>query len=152
MTMPETSTPIGGGCYCGTVRWRLVAPDGPASLPVRVCQCSFCLKHGAQYTSDPHATLELHVSTYKLVQRYRFGHGTADFIFCRECGTLIAALMDGPGCTERAVLNINTADKPETFSTPPRATDFDTERREERLARRSESWIGHVIWMSEPRA
>ena len=112
MSTPETSTRIDGGCHCGVIRWRLAASIGPETLPVRVCQCSFCVKHGARYTSDACAMLELHASNDDLVQRYRFGHGTADFILCRQCGTLIAALMDGPERAGRAVLNITTADQP----------------------------------------
>lgn len=150
MNKTETSTLIDGGCHCSAIRWRLVAPGGTGALPVRVCQCSFCRKHGARYTSNPRATLTLHAPDDNLVQRYRFGHGTADFILCHQCGALVAAVMDGLGRTGRAVLNINTADRPQTFPAPPRAMDFDSESREERLARRGESWIGRVTWTSEP--
>jgi hypothetical protein len=47
-------------------------------------------------------------------------------------------------------LNINTADQPKTFTSPPRAMDFDNESRGERLARRGDNWIGHVIWTIKP--
>ena len=151
MNTPETSTRIDGGCHCGAIRWRLAAPVGAESLPVRVCQCDFCLKHGARYTSDPRARLELQAAADDLVQRYRFGHGTADFVICRKCGTLIAAVMDGSGNARRAVLNVNTADQPKTFSASPHAMDFDSESQEERLARRGGNWVGQVIWTRNPR-
>ena len=42
-----------GRCHCGAIgfEYRTAKPVG--EWPVRACQCSFCLKHGAIYTSDP---------------------------------------------------------------------------------------------------
>ncbi len=75
-----------GRCHCGNIRFAFESGVPPAELPVRVCGCAFCVRHGARYTSDPGGAVGVEVDDEALVQRYTFGHRTAEFILCRRCG------------------------------------------------------------------
>lgn len=44
---------ITGGCHCGNIHYELTADVEFEELPVRICSCTFCQKHGNRYTSDP---------------------------------------------------------------------------------------------------
>ena len=46
-----------GRCHCGAVGFAYETAKPPGEWPVRECQCSFCQKHGACYTSDPAGAL-----------------------------------------------------------------------------------------------
>ena len=78
-----------------------------------------------------------------MVQRYAFGHRTAEFILCRRCGCvpLATSVIDGK---TYAIININVTNEPEAFSRPPADFDYDEETVEKRLTRRKENWIGTV--------
>ncbi len=134
---------ISGACHCGVIRYRFSSPVAVADLPVRQCGCSFCTKQGARYTSHPAGALEISVTEADELGRYRFGHGTADFLLCRRCGTLIAAISRIDG-RDHAVLNINTADEAERFGATADTFDYDAEAPHERLERRRRNWIGEV--------
>ncbi|MFQ5533972.1 MAG: hypothetical protein ACE5EM_04010 [Sphingomonadales bacterium] len=139
----NNSEVITGGCHCGALTYRFKSPLAAAELPVRPCSCTFCTKHGARYTSHPEGTVEVVVKEPYLLERYRFGHQTADFLICRRCGAIILAVceIENRLC---GVININTTDKPDCFVAQTVVSRFDAERREDRLARRSRNWIGHV--------
>lgn len=85
------------------------------------------------------------------MQRYRFGHGTADFVLCRHCGVFAFAIavVEG-GCY--AVTNLNLAldrDRalPETF------LEALNENESERAARRRRNWAPVVSgWTVESEA
>ena len=44
-------------------------------------------------TSDPAGLLTFQCSDPTLIQRYRFGGRTADFLICRECGVYVGVQM-----------------------------------------------------------
>ena len=67
-------------------------PKPPGEWPVRECQCSFCQKHGACYTSDPSGSVRFVHTDAAALTRYRFGHQTADFVFCGRCGGYLGAV------------------------------------------------------------
>ncbi len=46
---------ITGGCHCSNIRFRLESAKPPSEFAPRVCDCTFCTKHGARYISDPEA-------------------------------------------------------------------------------------------------
>lgn len=135
---------VTGGCHCGALKYRFVSPVPIAELPVRPCSCSFCVKHGGRYTSHPEGALRLEVSDPALLERYRFGHETADFLLCRHCGTLIAATCEIGGRL-RGVLNINSAEQHDRFAPPAPPSRFDAEGRDDRISRRERNWIGEVL-------
>ncbi len=77
-----------------------------------------------------------------MVQRYRFGTKTADFVFCRKCGVMPFVLSKIEGKTFAGV-NINTSDK-EYNTNHIKRVSFSGESIEERMERRKRSWIGRV--------
>ena len=79
---------ITGGCHCGNVTFDLHVPVSGATIPVRACSCTFCRKHGGVYTSHPDARLEARIAERDEVNRYQFGHRTAEFYVCRRCGAV----------------------------------------------------------------
>src|SRR5919197_1382297 len=97
---------LGGSCHCGNVRVLLRTTRLPASLALRACQCSFCARHGARTTSDPHAELEIHVADPSLLSRYRFGLRLSEFLVCSRCGVYVAAVITESG-QHLATLNAN---------------------------------------------
>jgi hypothetical protein len=82
-----------GRCHCGALSARYRTAIAPPAWSLRACQCSFCRGHGAISTSDPQGLLEFRSSDPALVQRYRFGGRTADFLICRECGSFVGVEM-----------------------------------------------------------
>ena len=129
-----------GGCHCGNISYVLEWPlEG--GLVLRECSCSFCTKQGVVYTAHPQASLSIVVRTVNPTS-YEFDTRTAYCDFCPKCGIYVYA-----HCTidERkyAVLNANTISD---FVAPTgiRVKDFQGETTDERLSRRSDTWIGTV--------
>lgn len=90
-----------------------------------------------RWTSDPTGLVEIVVARQEDLSRYRFGTSTADFLICRRCGYVLAAVSHGD--SPRAVVNIDVLDRAGEFreATP---TDLEGEDVEERLARRDRTW------------
>ena len=132
-----------GRCHCGELSYSFSFPDSVVSLPARACGCTFCIKHGGVYTSHPGAVLDVEYRDGTNLGRYRFGHGTADFLVCRRCGVLVCAISTIDG-RDHAVLNINSLDDRDSPAFERTNTDFDAETPGERLARRKRNWIGSV--------
>lgn len=74
---------IHGGCHCGTVRFEVEVPEPP--IAALDCNCSVCRMTGFLHIMVPHDRFEL-LSGRDALTSYRFGTGTADHLFCRECG------------------------------------------------------------------
>jgi hypothetical protein len=133
--------PVGllGGCHCGNIRVDFMSLKAAAELPLRVCGCSFCRAHGARTTVDPDGRLGLRFLDEGGVSRYRFGHKTADFLVCRQCGVYVAAVMaQGQGLF--GTLNVNVLDVREVFRQAVAAVDYEGEQAQDRMARRVASW------------
>jgi hypothetical protein len=129
-----------GGCHCGNIRVALDWPEaaGP-SIPVRVCGCSFCWKHGAAWISHPEGQFRLQVADAGRVTPYRLGTGTAAFQVCATCGVVpaVTCVIEG---TRYAVVNARTFDGAEGLPLVQTATDFEGETVDARLARRRRNW------------
>ena len=126
-----------GSCHCGRVSVELRTPS---ALPpaARACGCSFCTRHGAAWTSDPHGELILTHQAPGDVHRYRFGLDITDFILCAHCGVPCAAV----GMVDDrllGVVNINTMDRRSEFAAAAHAS-FEGEATEDRIARRRAGW------------
>ena len=134
---------IDGGCHCGNIRFAFFRPPWGDTIPTRACGCSFCQKHGGNYTSHPDGRLEIEIGDHERLERYRFGTGTADFLVCRTCGVVpvVTSVIDG-NCY--AVVSVRAFEgiDPSLFDTA--AADFDGEGTDDRLERRKRSWIGTV--------
>jgi hypothetical protein len=126
-----------GRCHCGTIELALTATRPVAELPVRLCTCTFCRRHGPRYTSDPAGSVAIRVADAAALGRYRFGLGLADFLFCRTCGVYVGAFEPDPG---RAVLNLNVLDDAAAFAATPSTMDYDGEDETARVARRARAW------------
>jgi hypothetical protein len=134
---------IEGKCHCGNIRYALDWPGDGAAIATRVCGCTFCTKHGGNWTSHRDATLAAEVRDPGLVSKYRFGTATADFHVCARCGVvpLVTSEIDG---RLYAVVNANTFQgvDPSVFVRTP--TSFNGEGTGERLERRARNWIRNV--------
>jgi hypothetical protein len=133
-----------GGCHCGNLRLTLRLSRPPAEVRLRACGCSFCRAHNTRTTSDPQGSVEIRAADWSLVEAYRFGSGTAEFLLCRRCGVYIGAVCDTPAGL-RATINTNSLDDRTHFTQPATAVDHDGERLEDRLARRARTWTPAII-------
>lgn len=131
-----------GSCHCGTVSAEYET-DTPVIL--RQDGCGFCSSRGVKSASDPNGRLELS-STSRLV-RYRFGHGTADFLLCPTCGTYVAASMEGPRGAV-GVLNVVGLAISELMDEPATLANLDGEGIDERVQRRLSRWT--PVTLEEP--
>jgi hypothetical protein len=128
-----------GGCHCGALAVEFESPRAAAELPVRACGCSFCRAHGALSTSDPAGRLRFLARAPELLNRYRFGLKTADFLLCKQCGVYIGAETR----SERGafgVVNVRALDDAASF--PPISTgkNYEGETADQRQARREVYW------------
>lgn len=128
-----------GRCHCGAIGFEYRTDKPPAEWPVRACQCSFCLKHGGVYTSDPAGSLRFTHRDPSAVTRYRFGQKTADFLFCARCGSYLGAATEEDG-KPLMVINLNSLDPRPAELQPPQAMSYEGETTGDRNARRSARW------------
>ncbi|HEY5790788.1 MAG TPA: hypothetical protein VIX81_09195 [Gammaproteobacteria bacterium] len=138
------TTTIHGGCHCGNLRFEFTTMRSPSALLVRACRCSFCHKHNARYSVDPHGRLEVRVRDPGELSRYRFAGATADFLVCRQCGVLCAVTSEIDGHLYGA-LNLATADNVDDRVLPFEYVDHDDESDAEQLAQRQRVWIREVV-------
>jgi hypothetical protein len=75
------------------------------------------MKHAAMYVSDPDGRLLIEVEDRDRLGRYRQGSKTADFVFCRGCGILVAVMFERDGSTLGAV-NARCLSEFERFGAP----------------------------------
>lgn len=134
---------IHGRCHCGNIAFTLAWDADPAEIPARACGCSFCLKHGGVWTSDPAAALRVVVLDPSLVSRYQQGTRTAEFHVCARCGVvpLVTSSIEG---VLFAAVNVNTFDDVDPARLRRGSSSFDGEGTDSRLARRRRSWIARV--------
>jgi hypothetical protein len=133
-----------GGCHCANIRVRLRLTKAPEETPVRACTCSFCRSHNPRMVSDPEGLLEVEADDWSLVERYRFGTRTCDFLICRRCGVFIAAVAHMAEGT-RAVVNVNCFNDRGRFTSVPTMHEFQGETIDSRLSRRAANWMLAVL-------
>lgn len=74
---------VSGGCHCGAVRFAAKMPDPP--VDALDCNCSICSMTGFLHVMVLHSEFELLTGRDALAS-YRFGTGTAEHLFCSNCG------------------------------------------------------------------
>lgn len=123
-----------GACHCGAVH-----AEYETNQPVRLRQdgCGFCSSRGVKSASDPEGRLTLTAS--KQLTRYRFGHKTADFLICPECGAYVATFMESPRGPV-GVINVVGLQIADLKHLPVTLTSLEGESNEERIARRISRW------------
>jgi hypothetical protein len=128
-----------GRCHCGNIALAFETALAPEQLLVRECACSFCRKHGARTTADPGGQARIAVRDPALFSRYRFEHGTADFLICRACGVYVAAVVSDGGAAW-ATLNVRTFDDQVAFGREAIPVSYEGETADARRQRRRERW------------
>jgi hypothetical protein len=134
---------IDGRCHCGNISYVLQWPGSREQMTVRVCACTFCTKHGGNWTSQRDAVLNITIGDAALVPKYRFGTQTADFHVCTRCGVVPFVTCEIATRTY-AVVNVNTFEAMDTASLPRAPVSFDGEGTGDRLERRQRNWIADV--------
>ena len=141
---------ISGSCHCGNISFSMRWPDEAGEIPARRCGCTFCVKHGGVWTSEPRAALRVRLSDVGSVARYAFGTETADFLICTRCGAtpLVTSQIEG---VTYAVVNVNCFDNVDRGRIREQSASFDGEDAPARLDRRRRKWIADVV-LSEGRS
>jgi hypothetical protein len=133
-----------GGCHCGNIHVHLRLSKRPEDNPLRACTCSFCRSHSPRMVADPDGLFQAWADDWSLVESYRFGTGTCDFLICRRCGVFIAAVSE-TAADARAVVNVNCLSDRERFTSVPAVHDFEGETIETRSSRRAANWMPAMI-------
>src|SRR5436189_5491168 len=134
---------VHGRCHCGNISFSLTWEPDPAEIPARACGCTFCIKHGGVWTSNPRGALKVTVRDPDQRRRYQFGTRTAEFHICMRCGVV-------PVVTSRiddhlyAVVSVNAFEGAVASLLRPSPANFDGEGTDDRLARRKRNWIADV--------
>ena len=137
---------IHGRCHCGNIGFELNWDADPPRIPARACDCTFCVKHGGVWTSNPRARLVVSVADPSLVSTYEFGTRTASFHVCSRCGAVPLVTCDIDGHVY-AVVNVNTFENVDPGWLQRSSASFDGEDVASRLARRRRNWIADVALM-----
>src|SRR3954463_1254229 len=134
---------IHGRCHCGNISFSLSWEPDPTEIPARACGCSFCVKHGGVWTSNPAGALKVVVKDPTLLSKYEFGTKPAEFHVCGRCGIvpIVTSRIDG---RLYAVVSVNAFEgiAPSKLKRSP--ANFDGEGTDSRLERRKRSWIPDV--------
>jgi hypothetical protein len=126
-------------CHCGALSasYRTALPT--SNWHIRACQCSFCRTHAALSTSDPAGLLAYSCSQPELLQRYRFGTRSAEFLICRVCGVYVGAQI----MSDRkrfGILNVRALTPIPTNLPNAEWMDYEDETTDIRRLRRESRW------------
>lgn len=137
---------IRGSCHCGNIAFALNWEPDPAEIPVRACDCTFCTRHAAVWTSKADGMLRIAIADRRLLSSYAFETQTAEFHVCSRCGVVPLATSHVDGALY-AVVNVNTFRnvEPELLRRAP--ASFGGESSDARLARRKRNWISDVAYV-----
>jgi hypothetical protein len=134
---------INGKCHCGNIAFELDWEDDRRSIPARACGCSFCVKHGGVWTSNPKSRLVVAIRDASLVSKYAFGSRTATFHVCARCGTVPLVTSEIANHLY-AVVNVNVLENLDQAWLHRTAANFEGEDVASRLDRRKHNWIADV--------
>jgi hypothetical protein len=138
-----------GSCHCGNIAFDLEWNEEPPVIPARACDCSFCVKHGGVWTSNPDASLTVAIRDPAHLSKYSFGTRTATFHVCARCGGVPFVTSDIAGRLH-AVVNVNMLDNADPAWLRRATGTFEGEDVEARLARRKRNWIADVRFADKP--
>jgi hypothetical protein len=139
---------INGQCHCGNIAFELEWEGDAPEIPARACSCSFCLKHGGVWTSNPKSRLAVASRDLSLVSKYAFGSRTAVFHVCSRCGAVPLVTSEIANHLY-AVVNVNVLENVDQTQLRKATVTFEGEDVESRLARRQRHWIADVRIISE---
>jgi len=132
-------TIIEGSCHCGNINYCFEVDKPLSHLSVRACTCSFCIKQGAIYTSDPEGKLRINIKEAENIKKYQFASRLTAFIFCQVCGVMPLSVIETDG-NIFAVINIRTSNV-NLDEVSVQTVDFGEEFVGESLKRRASRWI-----------
>jgi hypothetical protein len=134
---------IHGKCHCGNIAFELDWHGDQQEIGARACGCSFCVKHGGVWTSNPKSRLEVAIRDPAAVSKYAFGTKTATFHVCSHCGgvPLVTSEIENH---LYAVVNVNVFEDVDRSRVRVASANFAEEDVESRLARRQRNWIADV--------
>ena len=137
---------IRGKCHCGNIAFSLTWDPDPKEIPARVCDCTFCQKHGGVWTSNPTGALQVRIQDAAKISRYTFATATAEFHICTRCGVMpvVTSRIDGG---LYAVVNVNAFEGVEPSLLRRAAASFEGEEEDTRLQRRKRNWIPNVNYV-----
>ena len=140
---------IHGKCHCGNIAFELDWRGDQQEIGARACGCSFCVKHGGVWTSNPQSGLAVAIRDLAAVSKYAFGTKTATFHVCSRCGgvPLVTSEIENH---VYAVVNVNVFENVDRSRIRVGSADFEGEAVESRLARRQRNWIADVRFTEEP--
>lgn len=133
-----------GGCHCGNLQVHVRLTKPPAENVPRSCTCSFCRAHATRTVSDPDGYMVVQAADRSLMERYRFGSRTADYLLCRRCGVYVGATCE-TSVGLRAVVNTLCLHDRVAFSQEAVRVDHEGEALDARLARRAANWTPAVL-------
>jgi hypothetical protein len=137
---------IKGSCHCRNISFTLTWEPDPTEILARACDCSFCVKHGGVWTSNPDGALSVAVKDPSRVSKYSFGTRTAEFHVCSICGVV-------PVVTSRiddriyAVVSVNAFEGLDPALLRRAPVSFEEEAEGPRLARWQRNWIANVEYV-----
>ena len=137
---------IKGSCHCRNISFALKWEPDPTEIPARACSCSFCMKHGGIWTSNPAASLEVRIQDAASVSKYAFGTRTAVFHACSRCGVVPVVTSEIEGRLY-AVVSVNAFENVEPSMLKRAPVSFEGETQESRLSRRKRNWISSVRYV-----
>lgn len=88
---------VSGSCHCGNITLEIDFTNNPSSYKPRVCDCSFCRKHGASYISDKNGKISISVKSLSNLNKYKQGRCIAEFLLCNICGVLVVVCYEERG-------------------------------------------------------
>ncbi len=128
-----------GSCHCGAIGFTFRTGVNPEQWSIRACQCSFCRAHDALSTSDPAGQIAFAAARPELLQKYRFGLKTADFLLCRECGVYIGAVIASAGAAF-GIVNVHALQEAPANLAATAPISYDDEDVDGRVSRREDRW------------
>jgi hypothetical protein len=139
---------IRGSCHCRNITFAFRWDPDPLEIPARACTCTFCVKHGGVWTSNPKGSLTVSIEDASQVSEYMFGTKTATFHICRGCGIVpvVTSTIEGH---LYAVVSVNAFENIDASMLKRASAAFDAETQDTRLARRVRNWIPDVEFVNE---
>jgi len=123
---------------------QAAALQGTTREPIACLFLLLCRAHNTRTVADPTGLFEAWADDWSLVEAYRFGSRTADYLVCRRCGVYVAAVCE-TAAGLRAVVNVNSLDDRAFFILVPSSPDYEGEATDARLARRAVNWMPAVL-------
>jgi hypothetical protein len=133
-----------GVCHCGAIRVKLELVKPAAETRVRACQCGFCRRHGTRTVADAEGLATIRIPSPTQLERYRFGHASADYLICRTCGVYVAAIQHEAGRLI-SVVNVAGLDVEAFRGSAGDPVTYEGETLADRRARRRAYWMPAVL-------